>query len=114
MDIEDGKCEGRILTWQKHCGDNQYWTWNGNSIVSKTGYALDIQGCTQGTNAISLDHDGGDNQQFKMEGDKIVSLLTGMVLDIKDAIKASNADIIVWPSKHAGVNNQSWEIIYQK
>ena len=72
---------------------------------------LDIKGGNQsaGANAISWSHHGGKNQQWKVEGDNIVSLLNGLVLDIKGASKKSLAEIILWPS-HNG-DNQAWQFV---
>ena len=114
LDIEGGQHGGRIITYPKHGGDNQLWTWKGNVLVSKTGYALDVQGGSRdpGTNAIAWDYHGAINQQWRMEGDKIVSCLNGLVLDIKGGGKASSTEIILWnPARQGGVNNQSWQLV---
>ena len=113
LDIEGGKHGGRVITFPRHGGDNQLWTWKGNALVSKTGYALDVKGGSKdaGTNAIAWDHHGKGNQQWRVEGDKIISHSNGMALDIKDGSKESNSDIILWPSKHGASTNQSWQFI---
>ena len=113
--IEEGKCGGKIITSPKHGGDDQLWTWKENSLVSKTGYAMEVEGSNSsaGTNAISWDHDGGQNQQWRVEGDKIISVLNGFALAIKDGSNDAGADIILWP-RHANdgpVNNQSWQFV---
>ena len=114
LDIEGGKKGGKIITYAKHGGDNQLWTWKGNTIVSKTGYALDVQGnnAASGTNVISWDHHGERNQQWKMNGDKILSELNnGMALDIRGGSKNEGVDIILWPVQYGKVNNQSWQLV---
>jgi len=112
LDIEGGTNGGKIITYTKHGGDNQLWTWKGNSLVSKTGYALDVKDGTNdsGTNAIAWNYHGGNNQQWRVEGDKIISEANGMALDIKDG-KQSNADIILWPAVDGPSKNQSWQFV---
>ena len=113
MDIAKGERGGRIITYANNGGDNQLWTWKGNVLMSKTGYALDVQGAnvTAGTNAISWDHHGKLNQQWKMDEDKIISSLNGMVLDIRGGSREEGADIILWPAKYGEINNQSWQLV---
>ena len=116
LDIDSGNHGKKLIVYPRDGGDNQLWRWEGNLLVSKTGYALDVQGGNRdpGTNAIAWDYHGAINQQWRMEGDKIVSCLTGLVLDIKGGSKASSTEIILWdPARQRGVNNQSWQLHYQ-
>jgi len=113
LDIAEGKCGGRIITYPKHGGDNQLWKLEGNALISKTGYALDIEGGNRsaGANVICWNHHGGENQQWTVQGDNIISLLNGLSLDIKGGSKDSNVEIVLWPS-HNG-DNQSWRFVKQ-
>ena len=114
LDIEGGRHGARIITYPKHGGDNQLWTWRGNSLVSKSGYAMDIKGgnTSAGASVVSWDHHGGSNQQWRVEGGRIISMLNGMVVDIKGGSKESNADIILWPAKEASEGaNQTWQFV---
>ena len=97
LEIDGSKHGARIKTMERQGGDNQLWTWRGNTLVSKTGYALDMINENRATEIriISWDHYGGRSQQWKMEKDKIISTLNGYALDIKDGSKESNADIIL-------------------
>ena len=113
LDIEGGQHGGKIITADRKPGtDHQLWTWKGNVLVSKSGYGIDVQGGNRapGTNAIAWNYHGAINQQWRMEGDNIVSCLNGLVLDIKGGGKASGTEIILWdPARQGGVNNQSWQ-----
>ena len=111
LDIAEGKHGARIITYPYHGGDNQLWTWKDNSLVSKTGYAMDVEGgnTSAGANVISWTHHGDKNQQWCQDGNKITSTLNGMALDIESGSKVSGAKLILWP-EHGG-SNQSWKIV---
>ena len=116
LDIEGAKHGANIITYPKHGGENQLWKWNGRSIISKMGYALDIEGgkAEKGANIIAWNNHGGHNQQFRMRGNKIFSEFNGLCLDIKGGSRDSNIPIITWPIKSEGeVSNQSWELEYE-
>ena len=42
LGIKGGKQGARVITLPLEGGYNQLWTWQGCSLISKTGYALDI------------------------------------------------------------------------
>ena len=113
LEIDGEKPGSPIITSQKKGSDNQLWTWRGNTIVSKTGYALDMINQNRGTEirVISWDHYGGRTQQWRMENDRIISKLNGLALDIKDGSRQTNADIILWPIRNGCINSQSWQLI---
>ena len=113
LGIKGGKQGARVLTLPLEGGDNQLWTWQGHSLISKTGYALDILGQNKsvGTRLISWGYNGGVSQQWRMERDKIVSCFNNMALDIKDGNKAYKSDIILLPVHHGCINSQSWRLV---
>lgn len=82
--------------------------------MSKTGFVLDVQGCRKeaGTNAIAWNKNGGKNQEWRLEGGRIISLLNGMALDISGASK-KQANIILFPRKTGTNDNQCWELVNQ-
>ena len=113
LGIKGGKQGARVITLPLEGGYNQLWTWQGCSLISKTGYALDILGqCKNvGTRVISWGYNGGISQQWRMERDKIVSCLNGLALDIKDGSKSYKSDIILLPAHHGNINSQSWRLV---
>ena len=113
LGIKGGKQGARIITLPLEGEDSQLWTWQGSSLISKTGYALDILGQSTniGTRVISWGYNGGISQQWRMERDKVVSCLNGLALDIKDGSKAYKSDIILLPAHHGSVNSQSWRLV---
>ena len=116
LDIAGSNHGANIVTFQKHGGNNQIWKWQGNKIVSKLGYVLDVNagGTEEGTKVIAWNHHGGLNQQWIMIGDKIISVLNGMCLDIPAGSRSSGIGIILWSLKSDdAVDNQSWELVYQ-
>ena len=114
LDIDGGRRGGRLIIYPKHGGDNQLWQWRGMALVSKSGYALDIKDGNRapGTNAIPWDHHGGINQQWTVQGDKIISSLNGLCLDIKNGSKAAGSEIILWQPQHGVINNQCWKLVF--
>ena len=112
LDIKGGTKGAHIITWPKNGGPNQLWAWSEDMLISKAGYALDIQdGCRDaGTNAIAWNQHGGAMQRWKMEGDQIISKLTGLVLDIKDQRHDAGVDVILWETH--GSSNQAWKIVH--
>ena len=59
---------------------------------------------------IAWSYHGGKNQQWKMVGNKIISLMHGMCLDIPRGSRSKDVDIVVFPV-HGSVNsvdNQAW------
>ena len=116
LDIEKAKHGANIITYKRHGGDNQLWKWNGRCINSKLGYVLDIKenNSKKGTNIIAWKHHGGKNQHWRMKGDKIISGMNDLCLDITGGSKDSNVNIIAWPLKSDDdVNSQSWVLEYQ-
>ena len=116
LDIAGSNHGANIVTFRKHGGNNQIWKWQGNKIVSKLGYVLDVNagGTEEGTKVIAWNHHGGLNQQWIMIGDKIISVLNGMCLDIPAGSRSSGIGIILWSLKSDdAVDNQSWELVYQ-
>ena len=113
LEIDGNKCGSRVTTTQKKGGDRQLWTWRYNTLVSKSGYALDMINQNRATEirVISWDHFGGQTQQWRMENDKIISVLNGYAIDIKDGNREANADIILWPIRYGCINSQSWQLI---
>ena len=68
----------------------------------------------EGTKVIAWKHYGGANQQWIMIGDKIISVLNGMCLNIPSNSKSSEAGIVLRSLKSDDViNNQSWELLYE-
>ena len=116
LDIARSEHGANIVTFQEHGGDNQIWKWQGNNLVSKLGYVLDVNasGSEEGTKVIAWKHHGGVNQQWIMIGDKIISVLNGMCLNIPSNSKSSEAGIVLRSLKSDDViNNQSWELVYE-
>ena len=114
LDIQGAEEGANIITYEALGGDNQLWCLNGNEIVSKNGLALDVQGGSHesGTNAIGWTHvPGAANQQWRIEGDKIISTMTGMFLDITGGSTESSMEIILYPGVHGEINNQSWQLV---
>ena len=114
LDVQGAEHGANIIIYEAGGGDNQLWTLNGNEIVSKTGYALDVQGGStdSGTNAIAWEHSpGAENQQWRIEGDKIISTLTGFALDICGGNTESGTEVILYPFSHGEINNQSWKLV---
>ena len=112
MDIT-GPEEGRkIITNRRHRDNNQLWQWSGGILVSKTGYVLDVQGgdTSEGANAIAWCNHGGAYQQWRMEGDIIVSNLTGLALDIKEANKVEGSEVILY--RLTGNSSQGFRIVH--
>ena len=116
LDIARSEHGANIVTFQEHGGDNQIWKWQGNNLVSKLGYVLDVnaRGDEEGTKVIAWKHHGGLNQQWIMIGDKIISVLNGMCLDIPERSKDSDVEIVLWPLlSDDAVDHQSWELVYE-
>ena len=112
LDIAGGSQHGaQIIVYPYHGGDNQLWTWENNSLVSKTGYAMSVEGdgTAAGDFVISWTHHGKKNQQWCHGGDKITSTLNGMALNIQKGSKELGARVMLWPA-HGG-SNQSWKIV---
>ena len=82
--------------------------------MSKTGFVLDVEGCQKGagTNVIAWNKHGGKNQQWRLEGKRIISFLNGMALDIHGGSK-TQANVILFPRKTGTNDNQCWELVYQ-
>ena len=116
LDIEKSEKGGRIITYQKHGGDNQLWTWKENVLMSKTGLVLDVESSNteQGAQTIAWDYHGGINQQWEIDGNHIISCLNGMVLDIKSGSKDELVGIILWPNKCGDSDNQSWTLLHSE
>ena len=78
-------------------------------------------GASAGSNAVAFSNyyaeveNGPSTGQWKVEGEKIISLISGMALDIKNGSIWSNKDIILWPaSESKGIDSQSWRmVLYQ-
>ena len=118
LDIAGGKHGANIVTCRNHGEDNQLWKWKGNTIVSKLGYAVDVNAADfkakEGTKVIAWKHHGGANQQWIMIGDKIISVLNGMCLNIPLKSKSSEVGIILRSLKSDdAVDHQSWELVYE-
>ena len=95
------------------------WRWEGNTIVSKLGYALHVEGGfkdsldqEQGSRVIAWEPNGEIHQQWMMIGDRIISGLNGMALDIEEGWLETNVNIIIWYLKIEDYENQSWELEY--
>ena len=116
LTVQGGKHGANVITRKQQGWDRQLWKWNGKSIVSKLGYALDIQSGSpeSGANVIAYTHHGGPNQQWRVEGNKIISELNNMCLDISGGSKEAGVNIITYPlqSVHR-IDNQAWHIVYQ-
>jgi len=124
LDIEGRAHGANIITnpqkkaRQNHGRNSQLWKWNGSSIVSQMGYALEVKGehkygQMKGTYVIAGSNHGGRNQQFSMKGNKIFSEFNGLCLDIYGGSYDSGIQILTWPMKPGEVNNQSWELEYE-
>ena len=113
LDIERGEKGGRIVTFPQHGGDNQLWTWRKKSLMSKTGFVLDVDHSNKekGAKTISWVYHGGLNQQWTLDGDKIISCLNGMALDIKGESMEQLVEIVLWPTKSGVWDNQSWTLV---
>ena len=108
LDIDSGNHGKKLIVYPRDGGDNQLWRWEGNLLVSKTGYVAEVShgNLTVGANAISWHKVGSTNQKWRLEGDKIVSLLHELVLDIKDMKKDQGTEVILWNAN--GGDNQKW------
>ena len=108
LDIDSGKHGNKLIVWPRNGRDNQLWRWEGNLLVSKTGYVAEVCQGNQapGTNAICWNKHGGTHQQWKQDGNQIVSSMHGLVLDVKESSKDQGAEVILWNS-HGG-DNQKW------
>ena len=104
-ELKTSKCEGT---------NNQIWTWRGNSLISKSGFYLgqskgekDIKA---GSRVMVSDSDADDMiAEWKLEGSKLISTLTGMAVDIRNGSIWRNQDIILWPpAQSKRVDSQSW------
>ena len=114
LDIQGAEDGANIIQYTPGGGDNQLWQLNGTSIVSRSGLALDVEGAAHesGTNAIGWTHShGAENQSWRIEGDKIISTLNGLCLDIQDGSTDESAAIILYEPVYGGVNNQSWQFV---
>ena len=101
----------QLITAKVTGSSNQLWTWKDNSLVSKSGYAISTIGKDAGASAIAVEDQGTSNQQWIMEGDKLISRLSGMALDIKNGSIWSNKDIILWtPTEPQKYDAQSWRL----
>ena len=115
LDIKGNEHGANIIQWPPHGGDNQLWRWNGFSIVSKTGLALDVEGggTDRGAEVLGWTHHGGDNQKWRIQGDKIISASNNMALDVEGESREAGAKIVCWPLKSEfRTDNQSWKLNY--
>ena len=101
LDIKGNEHGANIIQWPPHGGDNQLWRWNGFSIVSKSGLALDVEGggTDRGAEVLGWTHHGGDNQKWRIQGDKIISVSNNMALDVEGESREAGAKIVCWPLK---------------
>ena len=114
-----------IITWPKKDvsqSDNQLWyfvdagvTKGQYTIRSKlNGMAIDIYGNGgQGSKLIAWPVHGHENQRWSLQFNGEYAFITSakpgnLVIDIKGANSSKEAEVIVWPKKASGTNNQEW------
>ena len=87
----------RLIVHPRHGGDNQLWRWEGDLLLSKTGYVAEVAGGRRehGTNAICGKSHGQSNQKWRKDGNRIVSCMHGLVLAIKGGSKSKNSEVIL-------------------
>ena len=120
LEIEGGRRGGKVKTQRMNGNENQLWKWQDNSLISESGYSLHIEGGGRmvGTSVVAGKSYGHQLQKWEMRGDKIVSKLNNLVLDINGGSYSEGTDIIMWSSNPStqliGVGliskpyNQSW------
>ena len=67
-----------------------------------------------GTELCGWEHHGGPNQQFRLEGQHLVSNLHGreLVLDIQGGSQMPGTPVILWHNERTQ-RNQMWRLDYQ-
>ena len=101
----------QLITAKFTGSSDQLWSWKDNSLITKSGYAVSTIGKDAGTNAVAVVDQGTSNQQWTMEGDKLISRTSGMALDIKNGSIWSNKDIILWtPNEPQKYDTQAWRL----
>ena len=67
-----------------------------------------------GTELCGWEHHGGPNQQFRLEGQHLVSNLDGreLVLDIQGGSKLPGTPVILWTNERTQ-RNQMWRLEYE-
>ena len=116
MSIDFPLQNGTQLKTMDFDGSNaQMWMWAGDSLLSKSGiYLGQIVDSKIGPVAVALDTRGADMMEtkWKMEDEKIISLLNGNCVDIKDGSVEANKDIVLTPATNSeGVSSQSWRLV---
>ena len=121
----DGAQGTPIITWPKKDvaqSDNQLWyfvdagvTEGQYTIRSKlNGMAIDIYGNGgQGAKLITWPVHGAKNQRWSLQFDGEYAFITSakpgnLVIDILGINRDKGAEVIVWPKKSSGTNNQEW------
>ena len=83
-------------------------------LLSKTGYVMDVKDASRspGAQVIAWSKTGGDNQQWRIDGERIVSIVTGFCLDVRGGNMAPGTEVIV--NKITGNSNQTFKIVYEQ
>ena len=74
----------QIITSKATASSDQLWTWKGSTLISKSGYVLSTIGKEAGACVVAVENRGSSNQQWKIQGNKLISRPSGMALDIKN------------------------------
>ena len=95
-----------------HGAANQLWEFDEEMrLMSRTGYAVDIEGANDGNCAriIGWSPNDGDNQKWEVVGTRIESKMNGNVLDIYGGVDdGCDSGTAVVSGNHHGGENQIW------
>lgn len=106
-EVRSEKCGDLVLDEQR--GDEcQLWLHDdAKRIISKKGYALDVEGFPRGKNIIAKIKHHGQNQKFAIDSEGFIThIMTGKVLDVEGDMECG-AQLVI---KEKGSGDcQTWE-----
>ena len=114
LDVERRRRGGRIILLpRRYDRETQLWAWKQRTLSNYKGYILDMQGGVKatGTYATAFDNYNGVNQKWKVDEDKIVSLLNGLALTSTLSANDTYHTIQLWPRSEQAMNEQSWQFV---
>ena len=114
LDVERGRRGGRIILLpRRNDRESQLWAWKQHILLNYKGYILDMQGGLKaaGTYATAFDDYNGVNQKWKVDEDKIVSLLNDLALTSTVSENDNYHTIQLWPRTDQAINEQLWQFV---
>merc|ERR1712183_289051 len=109
-----------IMMTKESGNDSQLWlSHEGKSFINKLGKALDVKESRKerGTEVLGWTHHGGPNQQWRLNGEHLVSHVEGkdegegtdLVLDVAWSQTAPGSKVQVWSNN--GTVAQKWTLV---